>query len=727
VKQVRQHLRDGALDIGEVPIPAVGPDDVLVRTRYSFVSVGTERMKVSQARMSLAAKAKQRPDQVRQVLDTVREQGLTPTVRKVQERLKAPSTLGYSCSGVVEAVGSHVDEFRVGDLVAAIGEGVATHAEYNGVPRNLVAQVPANVSLEDASASAIGAIAIHSLRQAKLELGESVAIVGLGLLGQFLVQLCRATGCRVMGIDLDVGKCELAVQSGAEAACKPDTDDALHHALEISGGLGVDAVLLTVSTKDLGPIDLAAALVRDRGRVVCLGNTAIQLDWRTWFGKEIDFRFSRAMGAGIYDPDYFYRGRDYPIGYVRWTANRNVQAFLDLIEQKKLDLSKLITHRFPFTDAMEVFDQIANGAMSKAVGIVFEYAEPEHGAFQSQPRVLTFTGERPTGVVRLGQIGAGNYAKSMLMPHFPELAGLSLLGICTTKGANSEDLARRYHFRRATTDADALLHDPDINAILVATRHDSHARYAAAALRAGKHVYVEKPLALNDEQLDPVIGALTGRGESGPTLWVGYNRRFSPLTQQALAHFAGTTVRQVACTIRSTGVPADSWYHDPTEGGGILFGDVCHFIDLCIWLQDSLPTDVSAFATPDPGHRGESWAITMRFANGGLGVVHYVCGNQKGTHRETVDIVGGSRSARITGFRRLILDGSRRGGKQLLQPHMGQKPMLETMVAQFSRTAGARDYTESFLVSAQALLAARRSIAERRTVTMEPRFPFTIG
>jgi predicted dehydrogenase len=272
-----------------------------------------------------------------------------------------------------------------------------------------------------------------------------------------------------------------------------------------------------------------------------------------------------------------------------------------------------------------------------------------------------------------------------------------------------------------------LLGDPEINAILVATRHDSHARYAAAALEAGKHVYVEKPLALTDEQFEPFVDALAEREESGPTLWVGHNRRFSPLTQRVLAYFDGIAVRQVACTVRSTAVPADSWYQDPIEGGGVLFGDVCHFIDLCIWLQQSLPTEVSAFATPDPSHREESWAVTLRFVNGGLGVVHYVCGSQKGWDRETVDIMGGARSARISGFRRLMLNGSQRRGKQLLQPDMGQKPMLEAMVAQFSRKAGASDHTESFLVSAQALLAARRSIAERRMVTIEPRFPFTIG
>src|SRR5712664_2402880 len=688
MKQVRHYLRDGALDIGEVPIPAVGPGDVLVRNHYSFVSVGTEKMKISQARMSLVEKAKQRPDQVRLVLNTLREQGLVPTFRKVQERLKAPATLGSRCAG------SEVEEFRVDDRVACIGEGVATHAEYNAVPRNLVVRVPAKVSLEAASSSAVGAIALQAILQAKLELGESVAIIGLGLLGQFLVQLCRANGCRVIGVDLDPGKCALAVENGAEAACGPETDEALRHTLRASGGLGVDAVLLTASTQDLGPIELSAKLVRDRGRVVCLGNTAIQLEWRTWFGKEIDFLFSRAMGAGINEPDYFARGKDYPIGYVRWTANRNMQAFLDLIAQGKLTVPRLITHRFPFSDAISVFDRIASGELNQAVGIVFEYPEPEKGVFELQPRTLTFGGEQPRGAVRLGQIGAGNYAKSMLMPCFPSLADLSLEGLCTVKGANAEALAKRYGFRKATTDAGELLRDPAINAIMVATRHDSHARYAAAALEAGKHAYVEKPLAITEEQLAPIAAALGKRGTDGPTLWVGHNRRFSSLSQRALANFKDVEVRQVICTVRSASVPADSWIQDKVEGGGVLFGDACHFIDLAIYFAQSLPVEVSAFATPDPGHRDESWAITLRFANGGLGVVHYVCGSQKGLDRETIDILGGGRSAQIIDFRRLILRGGAGGGRRQLQPDLGQKAMLQTMVAQFSFSFNATASTE---------------------------------
>jgi len=727
MKQVLHTLRNGALDIGEVPVPAVGPGEVLVRNHYSFVSVGTEKMKVSQARMSLLEKAKERPDQVRLVLDTLKEQGLVPTLRKVNERLKAPSTLGYSCAGIVAEVGARVDEFRVGDRVACIGEAVATHAEYNVVPRNLVARVPADVSLEAASSCAVGAIALQAIRQAKLELGESVAIVGLGLLGQFLVQLCRANGCRVVGVDLDPGKCALAIENGAEAACGSEVQDALHHTLRASGGAGVDAVLLTVSTKDLGPIDLAAALVRDRGRVVCVGNTAIELDWRTWFGKEIDFLFSRAMGAGISEPDYFTHGKDYPIGHVRWTANRNMRAFLDLIAQGRLSVPRLITHRFPFSEAISTFDKIANGELSHAVGIVFEYPEPEKGVFELQPRTLVYRGEQPRGAVRIGQIGAGNYAKSMLMPFFPSLAGLSLEGICTRKGPGAAALAKRYGFRKATTDAGELLRDPQVTAIMVATRHDSHAGYAVAALEAGKHVYVEKPLALSEEQLAPIATALADRGAARPTLWIGHNRRFSQLSRQALAHFDGIDARQVVCTVRSASVPADSWYQDTAEGGGILFGDVCHFIDLTIFFAQSLPVEVSAFATPAPGRRDESWAITVRFANGGLGVVHYVCGSQKGLERETVDVLGGGRSAQIVGFRRLVLRGGAGGGARLLQADLGQKAMLEAMVAQFSGAPGAADFTESFLASTQALLAAQRSFAEGRVVKIEPRFPFRIA
>ncbi len=699
----------------------------MIRTHYSFVSVGTEKMKVTQARMSLAAKARERPDQVKQVIQTIKKQGLGSTIRKVQERLRAPSTLGYSCAGVVAAVGSDVEEFRVGDRVAAIGETVATHAEFNVAPCTLIAPVPNEVSLESASSSAIGAIALQSLRQSNLEIGSTVAVIGLGLLGQFLVQLCRANGCRVIGVDLDNSKCKLALASGAEAVCGADEADALSAASRVSNGSGVDAVLLTTSTKANQPIEMAAQLVRDRGVVVCLGNTQINLDWRVWFGKEIDFRFSRAMGPGMFDMDYFTRGKDYPIGYVRWSAKRNMVAILDLLAQKKIDLSNLITHRFSFDRAVSVFDSIAKGELGSAVGIVFEYPNREAIAVERQSRTIVFGIDRPPRAIRLGMIGAGNYAKSMILPHFGSFKNLDLETICTARGMNAEALAQRYKFRKATTDASEIFNDAQINAVAVATRHDSHAGYAHQALAAGKSVYVEKPLAMNEEQMAPIVKAIQEREPDGPTLWVGYNRRFSPMSVRAMAHMEGVPVRQIVCTVRSSSVPADSWYQDPAEGGGILFGDVCHFIDLAIWFQRSLPVELHAFTTRDPGHREDSWAIQIRFANGGLSTVNYVCGSQQGWERETIDLLGGGKSARISGFRNLTLNGAGRSRKSSsLQPNLGQKPMLDAMMAQFSRAKGAIDHTESFIVATQALLATHRSIQEQRVVFMNTHFPYDL-
>jgi predicted dehydrogenase len=731
VKQIRQFLGSGALETGEVPLPAVGAGDVLLRTHYSFISVGTEKMKVTQARMNLAEKARERPDQVRQVLQTLREQGVGPTLRKIQERLKSPTPLGYSCSGVVVSTGSQVDEFRVGDRVAAIGEGLATHAEYNSVPRNLVVAIPADVPLDQASSSAVGAIALQSIRQAQLELGETVAVIGLGLLGQFVVQLARANGCRVMGVDLDPSKCALAVQQGAETAMAPEETEALSQALRMSSGLGVDAVLITTSTSSNQPIELAAQLVRDRGRVVCLGNTAIQLEWRTWFGKEIDFRFSRAMGAGMYDADYLTRGKDYPVGYVRWTANRNMASFLDLIARGRIQVGGLITHRFAFADAPGVFDRMASGELGSAVGIVLEYAvnDAVPAEISSPPRRTAARSSAGSGsaAVRLGVIGAGNYAKSMIFPNFASLPNLSLEAICTARGMNAESLASRYGFRRASTNSADVIADPEINAIAIATRHDSHARLTLEALLAGKHVYVEKPLAMNSAELAPILDVLRGRGADGPTLWVGHNRRFSSLSQRALGYMKDVAVRQVSCTVRSAGVPADSWYQDPREGGGLLFGDVCHFIDLGIGFQNSVPIEVHALSTPDAGHREESWAIHLRFEDGSISTVHYVCGSERGWEREVVDILGGGRSARISGFRRLELRGVVRArGESRLQPDLGQRAMLERMMAQFSRAPGSVDYTESFVRSAQTLLAAHRSILERRVVLIDREFPYSL-
>lgn len=726
MKQILQYYGDGRLQCQDVPVPMIRAGEVLVQTHYSFVSVGTEKMKVAQARMNLLHKAKERPDQVRLVIQTLREQGVMPTIRKVQERLKAPTTLGYSCAGVIVEVGASVEGFRVGDRVACIGdEGMATHAEFNAVPQALLAHVPSGVSLEAASATAVGTIALQAVRQAQLELGESVAVIGLGMLGQFLVQLCRANGCRVVGIDVDPFKCELARQNGADAACTNSLDEALYHAVQVSQAQGVDAVFLTTSTDSNDPIDMAAALVRDRGRVICLGNTHIELPWRDYYKKEIDFRFSRAMGAGIHDPHYIHRGQDYPIGYVRWTAQRNMQAFLQLLAQGKVDVSRLITHRFPFDQAEAAFDGIANGTLKQAVGIVFQFPRSETAPPTAQVRTFQYVGDRAPAAVRLALVGAGNYCKSMLLPFLPKLPHVSLETICTTKGAHADHLAQRYGFRMATTEAEEVFNNPTINAVMIATRHDSHAHLAARSLQAGKHTFVEKPLVMNEEQLQPIIELLEHRQQNHPTLWIGHNRRFSPLVQQLRNHFAGIDVRQIHCQVYSTAPASDSWYQDSTEGGGMLLGDACHFIDLAVLLAESIPTDIHALETKDAGHRYDSWAIQMQFANGSVASIRYISGSQLEYERETIDVTGGGRSAHLVGFRKLTLHaGSRKKTTRLLQPDLGQEAMLKAMMAQFQGVGGTEDLTESFVLSTQALLAVQRSIRDRRVVRLEQQFPF---
>jgi predicted dehydrogenase/threonine dehydrogenase-like Zn-dependent dehydrogenase len=730
MKQIRQLYKDGSLESMEVPVPTIGSREVLVRSHYSFVSMGTEKMKLSEARMSIVEKAKERPDQVKQVVQTLKDQGVMPTYRKVTERLKAPTPLGYSVAGVVAGVGSQIEDIQVGQRVAAIGEAVATHAEYNAIPRGSLVVVPDGVSLEQASTVAIGSIVLQGIRQAQLELGETVGVVGLGLLGQFAVQLARANGCSVVGIDLDPSKCALALRNGADAVASPDHDEALHHALRVSGGRGVDAVLLTASAKSNDPIDLSLAMLRDCGRIVCLGNTHIELDWRRFFDKQVSFLFSRAMGPGGRDPEYVLRGNDYPVGQVRWSQLRNMECFLDLIDSGKVDLSQLITHRFPFAEAQQTFDRISDGSMANAVGIVFEYPDSEDDAPGASSRTQFFSSTaKSRETVRLGLIGAGNYAKSMLLPHLTGMRNVSLEGICTSKGMNAEALARRFNMRIATTDATALINDPHVSALMVATRHDSHAHYASEAITAGKDVYVEKPLARSQAQLDAITRALAeqrlAHPEAAPTLWLGHNRRFAALTRDVMQHFDGVAVRQIHILVHAGSVPADSWYQDSEQGGGLLFGDVCHFIDLATWLADSRPVQVQAFATADVSHREESWAVQMRYSSGGIATVHYVCGSSERYEHDLVEVVGGGRAARMIDFASLkLLGGKGNKSTKRLQRDVGQKAMLEAMVKQFSRIPGTEDQTDSFIIAGQSLLAAQQSIIESRVITLEDHFPY---
>ncbi|MFQ5428670.1 MAG: bi-domain-containing oxidoreductase [Phycisphaerae bacterium] len=686
MRQIVQNYKTGALFIEQVPAPVCRPGCLLVRTAYSLVSTGTERMKVAQARMNLLAKARARPEKVKQVLENIRQVGLAETANKVRERLDALTPLGYSLAGVVEEVGSGVDAFAVGDHVACAGEGIACHAEFVSVPRNLCVAVPAGADLKDAAFATVGAIAINGVRQAGVSLGDTVLVVGLGLVGLLGVQILKAAGCKVIGVDVDPRKVELALACGADAAMVR-ADAALKDTiLETTGGVGPDAAYIAASTRSADPMKLAGEVLRDRGRVVIVGMVPVEADWQTYYGKELSVCMSRSYGPGRYDADYERRGIDYPIGYVRWTEGRNLEEFLRLLDIGAVSPSRLSPSVFAFDQAAEAYRELHESPGRHAVGILFEYgagaalgrtiatsAARTNGRFgvsaksASEPSARR---SRPSGngrpgvglPVGIGMIGAGHFATGTLIPSLKKVPQARLRIICSSGGLSARSAARRHGFEFCSSDVDAVLSDGEVDAVVIATRHDSHARLAAQALRAGKHVFVEKPLALNAEQLAELVAAKT---ESGRVLMPGFNRRFSPLSaavREFFDHRAGPI--EVVCRVNAGGLAADSWYHDPDEGGWRIVSEGCHFVDLIQFLCGSRP--VRAFATmiggEIDGRQNDNCSVLLNMADGSVGTLIYVANGDTTVGKERVEVFGQGRTAVIDNWKvaRLFADGRAR-------------------------------------------------------------------
>ena len=510
MKQIAQNYKSGELAVLDVPAPSCRPGGVLVQSLFSLISTGTEMMKVTEANMSMVGMARARPDQVRKVLDAVSQQGVMTTYKKVMNRLDSYTPLGYSLCGVVVEVGRGAEEFHVGQLVAAAGNEHALHAELNWVPVNLCVPVPRGVAPEHAAFSTVGAIAMQGVRQAEAQLGETAVVIGLGLVGQLVVRLLVASGVKVIGIDLVPDRCELAEKAGA-LTCGAPTDEGLQaigESLgELTGGRGADHILLAAGGSSNGPVELAAKLARDRARVVDIGKTKLDLPWNAYYDKELDVRFSRSYGPGRYDDSYELEGRDYPVGYVRWTEKRNLECFLDLLARKELEVESLVSGTFPMTDASKVYSDLADGSL-KAVGVLLEYpaqAVPEARAATS---LVISGGQAPaprggsTGQLQIGFIGAGNYASSMLLPHLAKLGPARLAHVATTRSLSAVNAQRRFGFATASTTAEAVLTDDSLDAIFIVTRHHTHADLVCRALQTGKAVFVEKPLALTGEAAD---------------------------------------------------------------------------------------------------------------------------------------------------------------------------------------------------------------------------------
>ena len=647
MKQVLQNLRTGATGLADVPTPLCRPRHLLVATRRSLISAGTERSLVEFGRANLLAKARAQPERLGQVLDKIRSDGLLPTVEAVFSRLDQPLPLGYCNAGVVLEVGQGVTGLAVGDRVVSNGP----HDEVVCVPQNLCAHIPRGVGDDDAAFTVLAAVALQGIRLAQPALGENVAVLGLGLVGLMTVQMLVANGCRVLATDFDAQRLELARLSGAQTVDLDAGGDPVAAGLAFSGGRGVDAVLITASTKSSDPVRQAAQMSRQRGRIVLVGVTGLELSRRDFCEKELTFQVSCAYGPGRYDKRYEQGGQDYPFGFVRWTAQRNFQAVLNLMAEGRLDVRPLVSHRVALSDTAEAYRLLTEDRT--ALGILLTYPEeaPEpQRTVQMRPPVTTSA----VAEVTVGVIGAGNFATLVLLPALARTQA-RLRTVASAGGVSASHAAAKFGFEQATSDYHTILADTEISTVFIATRHNTHARMVAEALRAGKHVFVEKPLALNSDELAAVRRAL---GETrGRQLLVGFNRRFSSLAirmRQLLA--SRSQPISIVYTVNAGTVPDDHWVQDPQVGGGRIIGEACHFIDLVRYLVDQPVAGLEARMmgeAPGVGVRQDKITLLLEFADGSTGAVHYLANGSKRYPKERVEAFCERRVLVLDNFRAL--------------------------------------------------------------------------
>ncbi|HEY7785991.1 MAG TPA: bi-domain-containing oxidoreductase [Pyrinomonadaceae bacterium] len=634
MKRLLQNLKTGEGTVADVPVPALQRGRVLVRTVVSLVSAGTERAFVELGQKNVLAKAKERPDLVKKTLEKIKTNGLLNTLENVRDKLNQSHALGYSAAGTVIEVAHDVTEFRAGDRVACAGTGFASHAEVLSVPKNLCVRIPTAVDYESAAFSTVGAIALQGVRLAEPTLGESVVVIGLGLVGQLTVQLLRANGCRVFGVDLDQGKVRLAQQLGADGGAL--TRDAAGEVQAWSRGRGADAVIVTAATSSDEPIQLAGEISRLKGRVVAVGMIGMNVPRNVYYERELSIKVSMSYGPGRYDPRYEERGHDYPFAYVRWTEGRNIEAFLDLVANNRVNVKPLITHRFSIENGEKAYQLISGEKNEPYLGILFEYdhaRELERNVINTK-RQLSIQNDR----VRVGVIGAGAYAQKSLLPNL-KAGGVDFISIATASGVTARDVGEKYGFARFVSDANDVINDDTVNLVVIATPHDSHAQLAKLSLERGKNVFVEKPLALNDAELNEVLG--TAQGSTG-ALMVGFNRRFSPLATSAKEFFAQRRAPlSILYRINAARIPRDHWTQDPETGGGRIVGEVCHFVDLMQFWTGAPPLTV--FAESVQGENAQmvdddSVFITMKFADGSNGSIAYLAEGDRSLAKEYVEI-----------------------------------------------------------------------------------------
>jgi predicted dehydrogenase/threonine dehydrogenase-like Zn-dependent dehydrogenase len=738
MKQLLQNMRNGETMVSEVPMPAPQAGEALVRTMASLVSAGTERMLVEFAEKSLLGKVRSRPDLARQVLDKARREGLLTTVEAAFNRLDQPMALGYSSAGVICALGEGVQGFQIGQRVACAGGGYAVHAEYACVPRILMTPLPDNLDFDAAAFTTLGAIALHGFRLSEVQLGERVAVVGLGLLGLLMVGIARAAGCAVFGVDLAEERVKLARQLGAEAVLR---EQAVEGAASFSRGRGCDAVLICADTPSADPVELAGIIARDRARVVAVGAVGLQIPRKVYYEKELTFLNSRSYGPGRYDPTYEEGSQDYPLGYVRWTEGRNMEAVVDLMAGGQLDVRSLITHRFPIEQAPQAYELITGKSGVPFLGVLLTYSQESaemteaaaavpgtnKGAMAAPRGSLAKAAPRTSGPVRVGVLGAGNFATAVMLPAMQKNSDLKMVGIASASGMSAQHAANRFGFAYATGDEQRVLNDEQVEAVAILTRHHLHARQVLQALAAGKHVFCEKPLALTQAELAEIAAALgfpgTEMGESGegrPLLTVGFNRRFAPLAVK-LVNFVARRQEPLAATYRVNAgyIPLAHWTHDPLQGGGRITGEGCHFIDFLTFLVGAAPVSVRAQGLPDGGHyREDNVVITLTYPDGSLGTLSYLANGDKAFPKERVEVLCGGRAAVLDDFRslELVANGHRQVFQSRLRQDKGHQAEWKAFTAAIQSAGPVPIPYEQIFVVMQATLAAVDALRTGRSI-----------
>lgn len=718
MRQVLQHQKSGQMFIAEVPTPALKKESVIVQNIFSLISTGTEKMSVATAKASMLGKAKMRPDLVRQVLMNMKKEGVLATYKKIQNRLDNYKSLGYSSAGYV--VESNTSEFKVGDRVACAG--FAYHAELIVVPKNLVAHVPDDVSFEEAAFTTLGAIAMQGVRQADVRIGEKVAVVGMGLLGLITIQLLKAAGCRVVGMDVSNVNFALAKEFGCDE-CVVSNRNAIRQVSAFTGGRGTDAVIITAATPSNEPIELSLEFARKRSNIVVVGAVKMDIPRSPFYEKELSLKIATSYGPGRYDTEYEEKGNDYPIGFVRWTAKRNMESFLDLISAKKIGIQSLISHRFDIDAALDAYDIVLGKRKEKHLGLLIEYPKSIEKITESSRRLdlKSSTIIYPASQPVIGFIGAGNFAQSYLLPTI-RANNIRLKGVCNSNPVNAKSVGEKFGFEYCATSTKEILSDNEISTVFIATRHDSHADYVVRALQEGKHVFVEKPLAITHEQLKK-ISTLYQKESTQPTaLMVGFNRRFSNPFIDIKQFFSGSLEPFVMTYRVNAGIlPQNHWVNDTSQGGRII-GEGCHFIDTMQFISGALPIKIfsTSLKTNNTEVKSEdNVQINLNFSDGSIGTLIYLSNGDTALPKEYCEVSSGGKSVIMNDFKEVHFYENGKVTKKKYDGNKGHQQEVEHFIEVIKGNVQSRLSFDSILATTAASICAVDSLQKGKPVVIK--------